>query len=80
MIVIIIAGDALCAPIGLRTLLRYRQVAQLNDGMINALCFRGMMLRYVIWRVAFSIVDFVMSRVGKRGKLMKFRERNVSVY
>jgi len=38
------------------------------------------MLRYFISRVVFSIVDFVMSHVGKRGKLAKSRERNVSVY
>jgi len=52
----------------------------LNDGMIDALCFAGMMLRYLVWRAVFSIVDLVMSRVGKRGKLAKSREPNVSVY
>ena len=80
LIIVVIAGDPLRAPICLWTQLRCRQVAQLDDGMINALCFAGMMLRYRVWRVAFSIVYFVMSRVGKRGKVAKSRERNVSVY
>jgi hypothetical protein len=45
VILVVIAGDAPRAPIRLRTLLRCRQVAQLNDRMINALCFTGIMPR-----------------------------------
>jgi hypothetical protein len=33
--------------------------------MINAMCFAGMMLRYLLQRARFWIVDFVMSPVGK---------------
>jgi hypothetical protein len=40
-------------------------VAQLNDGMINAQCFAGMMLRYHGWWAVFSIDDFMIWRVGK---------------
>jgi len=40
-------------------------VAQLDDGTIKALCLAVMMLRYIVWKAVFSIVDFVTSRVGK---------------
>jgi len=42
--------------------------AQLNDGAVNALCFAVMMLLNLIWAAVFSIVDSMVSRVGKRGK------------
>jgi len=39
-----------------------------------------MMLRYLVWRAVFSIVDFAMLCVGKSGKLAKSSEGIVSVY
>jgi len=66
IIIVYNAGDALGAPISLLSLLRCHQ-AQLNDGMVNASCFAVMMLQYNDWNVVFSIVDSIVSRVGKRG-------------
>jgi len=48
--------------------------------MINTPCGAVIMLRYLDWRVVFSIVYTAVSRVGKRGTLAKSREQNVSVY
>jgi hypothetical protein len=33
--------------------------------MINALCFAGLMVQYIVWRAVFSIVEFVMWHIGK---------------
>jgi hypothetical protein len=41
--------------------------AQLNDGTVNTLCIAIMMVRYLVWRAVFSIVDSMVSR-RKRGK------------
>ena len=69
LILVVIAGYASRAPIGLGTLLCCRQVAQLDDGMIKALYLAVVMLQYLIWRAVFSIVDIVRSRVRNSGKL-----------
>jgi hypothetical protein len=55
------AGDAPTALIGLQTQHRCRQVAQLDDGTIQALCLAVVMVRYLIWSAVFPIVDNVMS-------------------
>jgi len=65
IMIIVIAGDAPRSSLRLRTLLHGCQVAQLNDGIINTPCFAIIMLRYLIGRAVLSIVDSMVSRVGK---------------
>ena len=65
IIIVFIPGDTSCATIVLRALLRCRQGAQFNHGIIKAWCFAAMMLRYRVWRAVFWIVDSIVSCVRK---------------
>ena len=80
MIIVVIVGDVPNAQIGLWDLLCCHQMAQLNDGVINAPLFTLMVLRYHVLEGYFLNCWHHDVGCRQQGKLTKSREQNLSVW